>query len=137
MKLNDSITVRVTDEQKNKLQMQADAQGIFLSDILKEMIADLCGEIGREKSIPEKSIPEKQESESKEEKELDDLVESAVLSKEKDEEKDEEKGEEKGEGKDEEEEIGSLFDEISTDDNEEKSEKEEEEEEEEGGSYLY
>ena len=78
-----TLGVRISKEEKEALQKEADKRGLTLSDLVKEMIPKVITKKVDTSSPGKNSIAEKQESENKEEKEIDNLLESAILFKDK------------------------------------------------------
>ena len=77
-----TLGIRILKEEKEALQNEADTRGLSLSDVVKEMI---CERITKkvDASSDKKLIPEKEDPENKEKKEFDNLLECAILLKEK------------------------------------------------------
>jgi len=77
-----TLGIRISKEEKEALQNEADKRGLTLSDVIKEMISERITKKVDDSSsgAPGKNImPEKQESENNGEKEFDNLLESAIL----------------------------------------------------------
>lgn len=73
-----TLGLRISKEEKEALQNEADDRGLTLSDVVKEMISERITK-KVDTSSPGKNSPGEQDHENKEAKEYDNLLEAAIL----------------------------------------------------------
>lgn len=83
-KKTSTLGIRILKEEKDALQNEADKRGLTLSELVKERITKKVDDSSPGQNSPGKNlIPEKEDPKNKEKKEFDNLLESAILFKEK------------------------------------------------------